>query len=538
MADGKRYIAVDLGVTYGKVALASVSSSGLVNMETVYEFPVPTVRIGGGFYWDIYAAYAEVLKGLSAVGERRLPIDSLGISAWSHGLVCVAKDGTVLSTPRIFPEVLSESVQGKFFKRMDRRELYETSGVNILDSHAALQLFAMRREKSVALDDTKYIFPVADAFVFLLTGKRSCGYTSLSAAGLVDRRTGKLSRDIAGAAKVRPRRFPSMVQPGAKLAKLTEEISESTGLSRIPVTAVPTSLASAASALPETLPTLAASPSGTSAGASTDAFAGTYSDTFAGSSPQSVSSPHSASTGRPALSTSDRTSLHTSGGSAFLLSGAISVLGIETEAPVVNDQTFEMNFSNEAGAGGVNLLLKRIAGADLLERCLAQWRRAGRAYGPEDLARMAREGAATSAQLDPEDPSLLTVADAPAAIARYCSLRSMEAPVDDAAIVRLVYTSLAEKYGDTFLKLQSVTPFRIKSLHLLGEASLDPVLCQLVSDECGVPVLAGPVDAALLGSVLTQSGLTRRSLTTLTLRPTPAVTAPITFSPVLYSPGL
>ena len=138
---------------------------------------------------------------------------------------------------------------------------------------------------------------------------------------------------------------------------------------------------------------------------------------------------------------------------------------------------------------------------------------------------------------------VISTADAPAAIARYCSLRSMAAPVDDAATVRLIYESYAEKIGDTFVKLQSVTPFRIKTLYLIGEgipSSLssgtdinermlcgvqDPVFCQLVADECAVPVITGPADAAVLGNVLAQAGLTRQALSS-------------TFTPATYSPGL
>ena len=458
MADStKRYVAVDLGASCGKVVLASVAA-GTVKTETVHSFPIPSVRYSGRDYWDIHAAYYEVLKGLSMVGSRKLSVESVGIDAWGPGIVCLAADGSFLGLPCIFDEVLSSAAHAKFFKRMDRRELYETTGVNILDSHAALQLFGLRRSRSIALEMARNLLFIPDAMTYLLTGKRMCGYTSLYAAGLVDRTKKKLSRDVLSACKVRPRRFPSVVQPGARPARLSEEVAEATGLGRIPVVAVAGhGLSSAAAAFP------------------------------AGE------------------------------GLAFLMSGTVGVLGVETASPVVNDQSFEMNFSNEAGADGTNLLVKRIAGMDLLERCLAAWRAAGRDYGPEDLARMAREGASVAAQLDPEDPALRSAFASPSldpadAINRYCTLRSMSSPSDDSAIVRLIYSSLAEKTGNTFTKLQSITPFRLKSLFITGEWASDPVLCQMIADECAVPVTAGPVDAAVLGNVRLQAGLTRDAL--------------------------
>lgn len=478
MADStKRYIAVDLGVSDGKVVLASVTG-GAVTTETLHSFPVPSVRIDGQDYWDVYAAYAGVVHGLNMAGARKLSVESIGIDAWGPGLVCLGKDGCFLGLPRLQSDILSGAMHTKFFKRMDRRELYEDAGVNVLDAHAALQLYSLRRAKSIALDAARSVLFIPDAIAYLLTGKRACCFTSLSASGLMDRKSRKVSRDIMSACKVRPKRIPSVVHPGSKAARLSEAVAQATGLNRVPVVAVAGHrLASAAAAVDH--PGAAAS------------------------SPEN--------------------------GAAFLLTGATSILGIGTASPIVNDQTFEMNFSNEAGTSGINLLVKRIAGTDMLNRCLAAWSAAGRAYGPEEVTRMAREGAEPLAQLDPEDPALLSLMVSPffdpaTAVGRYCSIRSMTAPSDDAGIIRLIYSSIAEKIGDTFTKLQSVTPFRIKALTVVGEMSTDAVLCQMIADECAVPVTAGPADAAVLGNVLVQAGLGPQAIASL---PTEA-----------YTPGL
>ena len=281
-----------------------------------------------------------------------------------------------------------------------------------------------------------------------------------------------------------------MVHPGSKSIRLSEALAQATGLNRVPVMAVAGHrLASAAAAFELQ-------------GAGT-------------SSPEN--------------------------GAAFLLTGTTSIMGIGTASPVVNDQTFDMNFSNEAGASGTNLLVKRIAGTDLLSRCMAAWSAAGRAYGPEDVARMVSEGGEPLAQLDPEDPALLSLLASPffdpvAAVGRYCSIRSMTAPSDDADLIRLIYSSIAEKVGDTFTKLQSVTPFRIKALNIVGEMSADAVLCQMIADECAVPVTAGPADAAVLGNVLVQAGGAQAGSGQPALAR--GALASLSASAVTYTPGL
>ena len=90
MADHtKKYIAIDLAADGGKVVLASVTGGSLAT-ETVQSFTLPAVSMWGQDYWDIYAAYAEVMKGLSKIGARKIAVESIGIDAWGPGVVCVA----------------------------------------------------------------------------------------------------------------------------------------------------------------------------------------------------------------------------------------------------------------------------------------------------------------------------------------------------------------------------------------------------------------------------------------------------------------
>lgn len=58
---------------------------------------------------------------------------------------------------------------------------------------------------------------------------------------------------------------------------------------------------------------------------------------------------------------------------AYLSSGTWSLMGIETDAPVISADTQRLNFTNEGGVNGTIRLLKNICGLWILERCRAQW---------------------------------------------------------------------------------------------------------------------------------------------------------------------
>ena len=58
---------------------------------------------------------------------------------------------------------------------------------------------------------------------------------------------------------------------------------------------------------------------------------------------------------------------------AYLSSGTWSLMGVETDAPVITEETEALNFTNEGGVEGTIRLLKNICGMWLLERCRTAW---------------------------------------------------------------------------------------------------------------------------------------------------------------------
>lgn len=63
------FFAVDLGATSGRTILGSINEGKLQQRELT-RFPNRIIQTGGHFYWDIYALYHEIIRGLKVVANE------------------------------------------------------------------------------------------------------------------------------------------------------------------------------------------------------------------------------------------------------------------------------------------------------------------------------------------------------------------------------------------------------------------------------------------------------------------------------------
>lgn len=91
MEQKKYFFAVDLGATSGRTIIGSLSD-GKFNLEELTRFDNHLIETGNHFYWDIYALYLEIIKGLKLVAQRGINIQSIGIDTWGMRL-CICGQG-------------------------------------------------------------------------------------------------------------------------------------------------------------------------------------------------------------------------------------------------------------------------------------------------------------------------------------------------------------------------------------------------------------------------------------------------------------
>ena len=72
-------------------------------------------------------------------------------------------------------------------------------------------------------------------------------------------------------------------------------------------------------------------------------------------------------------------------------------------------------------------------------------------------------------------------------------------------MVRCILDSLANAYARHLKTAIDVAEQPVDIVHVVGGGAQNELLCQLTADACGLPLLAGPTEAAALGNILVQA---------------------------------
>ena len=186
---------------------------------------------------------------------------------------------------------------------------------------------------------------------------------------------------------------------------------------------------------------------------------------------------------------------------AYVSCGTWSLVGVELGTPVLTEASRLANFTNEGGVDGTVRYLRNVMGLWLLQESMRVWD----AHDVTSLVSAAAREPALAAVFDPDDPVFLPPGDMPARIASACRRTGQPVPSTPAAFTRSIVDSLALAHRRAVRAAQELSGTHVDVVHVVGGGARNELLCQLTADACGLPVLAGPVEATALGNVLVQA---------------------------------
>jgi rhamnulokinase len=190
---------------------------------------------------------------------------------------------------------------------------------------------------------------------------------------------------------------------------------------------------------------------------------------------------------------------------AFVCTGTWAVAGVELPAPVINSTAREAGFSNETGVDGTTRFLRNVTGFWLLQECAREWQARGRRADLDELTRAAARVPARQALIDVQDPAFLSPGGMTDRITRASQRASGALLSTQAEILRCILDSMAVAIRHAVRDAIRITARPVRTVHVVGGGVANPLFCQLVANACGLPVVAGPTEAASWGNLLVQA---------------------------------
>jgi rhamnulokinase len=441
-----KFLAIDLGAESGRAVLGTLEN-GRLALEELHRFPNTPVRLPTGLYWDTLRLFHEIRHALAICGrERKIALDGIGIDTWGVDFGLLGSDGALVDNPRHYRDARNNGMLEKTFAVVPREEIFRQTGIQFMQLNSLYQLHAMKLNGSPALRAATRLLFMPDLLNYWLTGVAKAELTIASTSQFYDPVRKQWAAYLFGRLGLPAEILPEIVAPGTKLEALLPEIAESSGL--------------------------------------------------AGGTPVYATACHDTASAVAAVPAEGS-------GWCYISSGTWSLMGAEVDAPVINETSLALNFTNEQGAGRKVRLLKNIAGLWLLQECRRDWALQGREYSYAVLTRMAEEAESCGAIIDPD--AFHSPGHMPEQIAEHCRGTGQAIPDQPGQMCRCILESLAATYAKVLANLETLTGARIDRIYIVGGGSQNTLLNKLASAATGRTVIAGPVEATAAGNILVQA---------------------------------
>lgn len=441
------YIAVDLGAGSGRVFLGGVAAGELL-LQEVRRFHYPATESSGRLRWDLPAIFAEIKMGLRAAGARARElgrtITSIGVDSWGVDYGLTDSAGVLIELPICYRDERTHAAMEQVFSRMTRAEIFERTGIQFLVFNTLFQLFA--HQQAGIPPGAQKLLLIPDLINFFLTDRAVSEYTNATTTQLLDAVSGDWDRQLLERLGLPAELLPEIVPAGAEVGLLTPALGDQLQLAGVRVVAPATH------------------------------------DTG------------SAVAGAPLKD-----------GWAYISSGTWSLVGVERTEVLINSEIERHNFTNEGGAFGTIRFLKNVMGLWILESCRREWQARGLSVEYDALLPPIETSSKVAALIFPDDERFLNPPSMLAALTEQLAESGLSAPETPAEVAKLILDSLALRYASVLTTIEALTGSRNSGVQIVGGGSQNDYLNQATANASGLPVLAGPTEATVIGNVLVQA---------------------------------
>jgi rhamnulokinase len=442
----RHYLALDLGAESGRAMLARLTDRRL-ELKELHRFANIPVQIPTGLYWDTLRLFHEMCEGLRIAARSVEDLDGIAIDTWGVDFGLLSADGELLHMPRHYRDARTLGTLEEVFAAVPRAEVFRQTGIQFMEINSLYQLWVYQRDAPELLSRVSKLLFMPDLFNYFLTGTYAAERTIASTSQFYNPVKKGFATDMLRKLGITSSFFPDLMDPGTELGPVLPYVADRCALKHD--TCVYTTgshdTASAVAAVPA---------------AGNDGW-------------------------------------------CYISSGTWSLMGVETEAPIINEASLEANFTNEVGVDNRIRFLKNIPGLWVLQECRRAWTKQGEDYSYAELMERAAASRPSSTIIDLD--RFISPGSHPERICAHCRETGQEIPPDPGAMTRVILQSLAERYRQVLETLERLTGKSIETIHIVGGGSHNKLLNQFTADRTGRRVVAGPAEATAAGNALTQA---------------------------------
>lgn len=439
-----KYMALDLGASSGKLFEGSLAGDKLC-LEPVYSFPNAIVELNDGMYWDFMGIYREMCKGLM-LSEARGRVDSFGVDSYNNDFSLVSENGDMLIPVRSYRDPRTRKYWHRIFAIMDERSVYMHSGNQIAPFNTLMQLSAMNLAgQGYLLQNAHRLLMLPDLLGYYITGNMAIEYTLAAETELLNLKNKRWIDAILTAYDIPGHLLPEIHMPATILGRSTEKFNTAHRMHGFDFVNVSEH---------DTASAFLASPLGKNA--------------------------------------------------VFISSGTWALVGVETDAPIVNDFTYRANLANEGGMDGHHRILRNVMGSWLIQELKRDYALDGQEFDFAMIQKLALEADPFRFPLDADAPEFYLPGNMRGRIREICMRMYGAAPETPGEFFRCVYEALVMKYRYCVDLLETAVERRYDTINIFGGGCQDALCNQFAANACGKCIVAGPVDASAIGNIAVQ----------------------------------
>ncbi len=459
MTNPTYYLALDLGAESGRAILGTLEK-GKLYLSEEHRFltgvePVPTMypeKISPGLdndlslLWDFIRFWSEIKTAIKkVVKQQKKPLAGIGIDTWGVDFALLDRNGLLIASPYNYRDSRTNGMLDEAFRRMPKEKIYECTGIQFMPLNSLFHLLSMVVNNSPLLEIADKFLTVPDLLNYWLTGKAVAEFTEATTTQCYDPRKRNWSDEVLSSMGIPRKIFPEIIPPGTIIGPMRTSVAEELG-GNVPIIAP---------ACHDTGSAVAAVP------AEVKDF-------------------------------------------AWISSGTWSIVGINSPEPVINEQSYKFNLTNEGGLDGTFRFSKNVMGLWVVQQCRRQWMDEGKEFSYDELTKMANAAPVLRSLADPDYEGFLRPGKMVDRVNEYCQKTQQPLPQSEGEVIRAVLQGIALRYRYIIEKIEEMSGRRMSSIHIVGGGTKNKLLSQFTADALGRKVITGPVEATAIGNLIVQ----------------------------------